>query len=150
MKKWMMFLLCGMLVLCAVGAPSLAQSIEGNLIDFNQFTDEEMKTLNQQLQSALVTRGIAGTAALLTGRYVGGQNIPVGNYILICKTDENHYGIVLLAAADDDLDNEYPSKLYEFVGTETQETYYIEVEEGSILDVPFPVQLQIHPGIVFQ
>jgi hypothetical protein len=149
MKKWAMVLLCGILVLCAAAMPCLAESVEGDLIDFSQFTDDEMMMLNRQLQREMVERGVAGTASLMAGKYVGGKNIPVGSYVLMCATDENQYGIVWLSAAGDDLENEYPSILYEFVGMESEASYYLEVEEG-ILTVPFPVKLQIYTGIVFE
>ncbi len=46
--------------------------------------------------------------------------------------------------------NEYPSKLYEYVGTDDEKNFSIGIEEGGILNVPFPAQLQIYPGVVFE
>jgi hypothetical protein len=109
-----------------------------------------MMMLNRQLQSELVERGVGGTASVQAGKYVGGKNIPVGSYMLTYKTDENQYGYIWVSAAGDDLDNGFPSILYEFVGREEEGTYYIEIEEGGIMNLSFPVQLQIYAGIVFQ
>ena len=132
------------LILGAVGA------VSEELIDMSSYSDDEIVSLLAQLQAELVSRGIEKTASLRTGKYVGGKDIPAGAYILTCKTDSDHYGIVWLSAPDDDLENDYPSKLYEFVGRDSEESFYIEIEEGGILEVPFAVELQISAGVLFK
>lgn len=119
-------------------------------IDMSQFTDDEIVALLEQVQGEIIGRGIEKTATIDAGQYTGGKDIPVGSYVLMCKTDSDHHGIVWLSAADDNLDDDYPSKLYEHVGFDTEETFYIDVEEGGILNVPFTAQLRISGGVMFK
>ena len=123
---------------------------ETSTIDITRLSDDEITDLSTQIQQEMVTRGMTKTASLQTGRYTGGKDIPAGAYILRCKTDADHHGIVWVSAANDDLDNDYPSKLYEHVSFDKEETFYIKIEEGGILNVPFPVELEISTGIMFK
>lgn len=118
--------------------------------DLTQLTDDEVLILHEQVQKEIANRGLEKTATIATGQYVGGKDIPVGSYVLICKTDSDHYGIVWVSAANDNLDKDYPSKLYEFIDTDADETFYIDVEEGDILCVPFAAELRISGGVTFQ
>lgn len=147
MSKTLRSLVC-VVVFCLVF--SSVCYAETSTIDISSFTDDEILALSTQIQQEMVTRCMAKTASLQSGQYTGGKDIPVGAYTLYCKTDANHHGIVWVSAAKDDLDNDYPSKLYEHVSFDTEETYYIEIEEGGILNVPFPVELQISTGILFK
>ena len=65
------------------------------------------------LQSEIVARDIEKTAALTAGTYIGGRDIPAGDYILASAGEEGDAGIVSLRSVNDPED-EYPSKLYEF------------------------------------
>ncbi len=145
LKKWMGIVL---LVLClsfvSVGA------ISEEILDLSQYSDEQILAISKQVQTEMVNRKLEGTATLEAGMYEGGKDVPAGRYILICKTDSEHHGIVWLSSAEDDLKNEYPSKLYEYVGTDDEKNFSIGIEEGGILNVPFPAQLQIYPGVVFE
>ena len=119
-------------------------------IDMSQYTDNEIITLLEQVQGEIASRGIEKTATIEAGQYVGGKDIPVGSYVLICKTDSDHHGIVWLSAKDDNLKENYPSKLYEHISFDKEETFYIVVEEGGILNVPFTAQLRISGGVMFK
>ena len=119
-------------------------------VDMGKYSNEEIIALLDLVQKEIASRGIERTAIIPAGQYVGGKDIPAGSYILVCKTDENHHGIVWLSAADDILDEEYPSKLYEHISFNREEMFYIDVEDGGILNVPFTAQLTISGGILFR
>lgn len=142
-KLFICFLIISLLSISFL--PALAETLS-----LSQYTDDEILDLLTQIQAEIASRGIEKTATLPAGRYVGGKDIPAGSYIMLCKTDANHHGIVWLSAAKDDLENEYPSKLYEHISFDREETFYIDVEEGGILNVPFIVQLTISGGIMFR
>lgn len=137
------FLIIGILAIALT--PVLAETLV-----LSQYTDEEILDLLKQVQAEIAVRGFEKTATLPSGRYVGGKDIPAGSYILTCKTDANQHGIVWLSAAKDNLEDDYPSKLYEHISFDREETFYIDVEEGGILNVPFMVQLTISGGILFR
>lgn len=81
------------------------------------------------------------TVELKAGRYIGGQDIPVGKYRLDCKTDADTSGIVSLSSANDDLDKQFPSLIYEYVDHNIEKSYYIPLQEKGVLDVPFEATL---------
>ena len=87
-----------------------------------------------KVNEELVGRGIAKSAELPAGKYTGGKDIPAGSYIITCKTDESHHGIVWVSAAADDLNNQYPSILYEHVSFSSEEKFRVTIEEGGILN----------------
>lgn len=116
----------------------------------DQYKNEDLIELLLEVQAEVVSRGIEKTATLEAGQYVGGKDIPVGSYVLICKTDADHHGIVWLSAANDNLDTDYPSKLFDHIGFNKESSYYIHIEDGGILHVPFSVQLRISAGVVFR
>ncbi len=62
--------------------------------DISGLTDDEIVELLGKVNEELVTRGIVKSAELPAGKYTGGKDLPVGSYIITCKTDENHHGIV--------------------------------------------------------
>ena len=81
------------------------------------------------------------------GRYVFGDDLPSGKYILTCNTTSQDTGIVWLAKDTDNLDNEYPSLLYEFVGKNDQDKFSISVKDGYILNCPFGCTLTKSEGL---
>ena len=113
------------------------------------YSNDELVALLAQVQTEIVDRGIEKTAELQAGRYTGGVDVPAGTYVLLCRTDDNQSGIVWLSAADDD-PNKSPTLLYEFVGRNVEEDFYITIEEGGILSVPFSCQLKISGGVMFK
>ena len=119
-------------------------------VDLSGFSNDEVEALLKQVQEEIVSRGIEKTASLEAGRYTGGLDVPAGSYTLYCKTNEDQHGIVWLSAANDDLDNNYPSLLYDHVGFSSEASYYITIEEGGILNLPFPCQLKISGGVMFK
>ena len=89
------------------------------------------------------------TAALTAGTYIGGRDIPAGDYILASAGEEGDAGIVSLRSVNDPED-EYPSKLYEFNFASEGYTVYITVEEGDELVVPYPYTLTVSAGVKFE
>lgn len=76
-------------------------------------------------------------AELFAGDYTGGVDIPAGTYILKYETNESTNGIVWLSSETDDLEEDYPSLLYEHVATGENKEFFISLHEGGILHVPF-------------
>ena len=90
-------------------------------VDLSQYSDEEVVNLLNQVQTELVNRQIEKTATLEKGTYTVGKDIPAGEYVLFKGADSGDGGIVWLRAADDPEDD-WPSKLYEYVGREEEST----------------------------
>lgn len=129
---------------------TLSNTTLAETVDMSKYKDDEIISLLELIQGEVVSRSLEKTATIEAGQYVGGKDIPVGSYILICKTDANHHGIVWLSAADDNLEEDYPSKLYEHISFDREESFYIDIEEGGILNVPFTAQLRISSGVMFK
>lgn len=85
---------------------------------------------------------------LYAGLYVIGSDIAPGKYSITCNTNDDNAGIVWASSPEDDLDNEYPSVLYEFISYNSVESYYINLEEGSRLYLPCDATIE-SDGIVF-
>lgn len=137
------FLCC--LLICLLLVPvALAE------VDLSSMSDEEIVELLKQVNQEVVDRGIEKTAELPAGKYVGGKDIPVGAYTVTCKTDGSHHGIIWVSAAGDDLENDYPSLLYEHVSFNEEEQFRVNIEEGGILCLPFTATVTISAGMLFR
>ncbi len=150
MKKFCMIILTVCLLLTALAAspargetPAEAEpAAAAQIIDLSGYGDEELTALLKQVQTEIVARGIERTAALHVGTYVFGKDIPAGEYILK-KSDGASSGLVKLFA-----ENEL--KLYEFIGEEESFETFITGEDGDTLSIPFPCELTISAGVMFQ
>ena len=138
-------ILCVLLVCLLLFSGALA-----DVPDISGLTDDEVVELLEKVNEELVGRGIAKSAELPAGKYTGGKDLPVGSYIITCKTDENHHGIVWVSAAADDLNSQYPSILYEHVSFSSEEKFRVTIEEGGILNLPFAATLTISTGLLFK
>ena len=78
----------------------------------------------------LSDRGFGKTAILKSGTYIGGEDIPVGKYILETCDDGKNTGELALMGTDPE-DGETICKLYNYVTEEV--SYYISIEEGDYL-----------------
>lgn len=136
---------CLLLVLMLLIPAALADKV-----DLSSMTDDEIVELCNQVASELVNRGIEKSATLPSGKYTGGKDLPAGSYVLVCKTDDSHHGIVWVSSPDDDLNNQYPSILYDHVSFNSEEEYRFTLEEGGILNLPFTATLTISKGILFR
>lgn len=137
--------LCCLLVLLLLIPAALA-----DVPDLSGLTDDEIVELLGKVNEEMMSRGISKSAELPAGKYVGGKDLPAGAYIITCKTDDNHHGIVWVSAAADDLNNQYPSILYEHVSFSSEEQFRVTIEEGGILNLPFAATLTISSGVFFK
>ena len=108
-----------------------------------------MLTLLAEVQAEIAARKIEKTANLTAGTYIGGRDIPVGNYILTAAGSEDEHGIVSLRSVNDPLDD-YPSKLYEHKHGDDVYSVFVTIEEGDTLIIPFPYTLTISAGVMFK
>lgn len=81
------------------------------------------------------------TAELIKGEYVGGVDIPSGTYTLKCEPEDSEHGIVWLSSPEDNLEEEYPSMIYESVSFNEKADFFISLEEGGTLHIPFSCKL---------
>ena len=144
MKKLIILIL---LAFSLVVAPM--HSIYAEKIDLGIYSDSELLALLDQVQSEIVTRHIEKTAQLPTGTYVGGKDIPAGTYILTADGADKEYGIVYLRSVND-TDDDWPSKLYEFNKAEEKRSFYITIDDGDTLVLPFAYTLTISGGVMFK
>lgn len=163
MKKWMLFVLVLCLALptaawgeAAPGAaasgtePSAANTVTTEpVIDLVPLTDEELRLLLAQVESELVARGLAGTALLPGGTYVGGRDLPVGAYVISNDgswPDMQGGPLVLKPVAE----VEAELQLNTYVTSDEVYSYYIRICEGDVLVLPYPHTVSIYTGLTFQ
>ena len=138
-------LLCLLLVSLLIIPFALADKV-----DLSSLSDDEIVELLDQVNSELISRGIAKSATLPAGKYTAGKDLPAGSYVITCETDDNHHGIVWVSAPTDDLNNQYPSVLYEHVSFNEKEQFRVTLEDGGIINLPFTATLTISPGLLFK
>lgn len=141
---------CRRFLCCLMACLLVIPAAFADVPDISALTDDEIVELLGRVNEELVSRGISKSAELPAGKYVGGKDLPAGAYIITCKTDENHHGIVWVSAAADDLNNQYPSILYEHVSFSSEEQFRVTIEEGGILNLPFSATLTISSGMLFK
>ena len=90
-----------------------------------------------------------GMAALSVGAYFIGEDLPMGKYILTCTSNDYEHGIVWISSPDDNLEESYPSVLYENISFNEEQTFSVKLEEGAILYIPVPSTISINAGVVF-
>lgn len=117
--------------------------------NLSDYSDDELLTLLSAVQSEIVDRKIEKTATLTAGTYIGGQDVPIGTYVLTAAGSEEDYGIVSLRSVNDPSDK-YPSKLYEFKNGDEMYSVFITIEKGDTLILPFPYTLTISVGVMFK
>ena len=116
-------------------------------VDLSALADDEVILLLDQVQQEVADRHLERTAELMIGNYFGGRDIPVGDYVITKTADAS--GIVWLRASTDD-DNDWPSKLYEFLDDDETGSFFVTIEEGDELYTPYPISLTISSGIQFK
>lgn len=141
-KAIVLFIITAIFVIGTV--PTFAESLS-----LTTYSDADLISLLEDVQSEIVARHIEKTALLKAGTYIGGRDIPAGNYILTSAGVEGDSGIVSLRSVNDPLDD-WPSKLYEFKDYEDSFSVYITVEEGDTLELPYPYNLTISAGVQFR
>lgn len=162
MKKWMLFVLVLCLALPAAawgeaapgaaaagGEPSAAVENAEPVIDLAPLTDEELRLLLAQVESEFVARGLAGTALLPGGTYVGGRDLPAGAYVISNDgswPDIQGGYLVLKPVAE----VEAELQLNTYVVSDDVYSYYIRICEGDVLVLPYPHMVSIYTGLTFQ
>lgn len=141
---------CRRFLCCLVACLFLASAALAAVPDISDLTDDEIVELLGKVNDELVSRGIAKSAVLPAGKYTAGKDLPAGSYIVTCKTDDSHHGIIWASAPTDDLNNQYPSLLYEHVSFNCEEQFRITLEEGGILNLPFTATVTISSGLLFK
>lgn len=164
MKKWflMLLILCQCLFPPAFGeaqpetlppavaeSPVPAEAETENLPDLSALSMEELMALGQLLQAEMVSRGMNGTALLPGGTYVGGQDLPVGSYIISYDGLSDYpSGNLFLYSPNAGDEDDY--RLYEFIHYSDAYSYYVRLNEGDILTLPFPNTVEVYTGLNFQ
>jgi hypothetical protein len=159
MKKWIVLLLtlclclpavaCGEAAVETVAAVHEAAALPGSFPEISTFTDEELRVLLMQLQAEFAARGLAGTAQLPGGTYVGGLDLPVGSYVLACDGSSTDYqcgDLNLLSFHGEE--EEY--RLDEFLGNNHVYSYYVRLGEGDVLTLPYTHTISVYTGLQFQ
>ena len=138
---------CGIKTALLMGTTLTAQAME--MPDLSACANEEVVALLDYVQGEIAGRKIERTATLEKGSYIGGKDIPAGDYVLRKEANDGDSGIIYLQAKDDPED-EYPSKLYKFLDDAEEGVFYISVEEGDVLSTPYRISLTISAGLMFE
>ena len=141
---------CRRFLSCLLACLLMIPAALADVPDLSGLTDDEIIELQGKVNQELVSRGISKSADLPAGKYTAGKDFPAGTYIITCKTDDDHHGIVWVSAPGDDLNNDYPSVLYKHVSFNSEEQFRITIEEGGILNLPFAATLTISTGLLFK
>ena len=117
-------------------------------IDLSSYSDEDLIGLLQSVQQEIVDRKIEKSATLEIGRYIGGSDIPAGSYTL-SKGVTDTYGTIYLQTADNE-QGKHKVKLYENAVRDQEVNFYLNIEEGDVLTVPWKCTLTVSAGIKFE
>lgn len=131
------------IALVLLGSIAMAEAF-----DVSSMGDEELEELQFVLSQEVVNRGIEKTAILKQGTYVGGKDIPVGQYYLD-SDDESAHGLIVLEPAGYEVGS-FDYKLYDAAKGKNHDSYYISLDEGDILTIPYQFKLTITTGIKFE
>lgn len=117
------------------------------IIDFSAYTDEELITIIEELNTELVARGIGKTATISPDTYLVGRDIPTGKYVLTNDTEDTAYYLIYKDNSQSYKDNEALDRGNLYAGKEC----FIVVEEGQVLTTRHqPLKLTISAGVVFE
>lgn len=116
--------------------------------DLSHLSNDELLTLLADVQQEVVSRRLGKTARLLAGTYVVGYDIPAGVYTLCADGQDDQSGSLYLRTTRDP-DGNYTSKLYEYIDAADQYAAYVRLEEGDVLELPFPFTLTVFAGVMF-
>ena len=132
------------IILVLLGSTAMASAV-----DFSTMTDEEIIELVENAYSEIVSRGIEKTAILKQGSYTGGKDIPAGKYYLESYDTEKAYGIISILPYDH-VEDRCDFELYDNAEMRRHSSYYISLDEGDVLKIPYQFKLTITTGIKFE
>lgn len=136
------------IVLFSITADTTVTAAAKMLTETSIYSDAELVSLLDEVQQEIADRHIERTATVAAGTYIGGKDIPAGDYLL--KKEASDSSGVVWVQAKDDPEDQYPSKLYKYLDKNETATFYITVEEGDTLYTPYPVTLTISAGVMFE
>lgn len=132
-----------LMVLCVV--PALAESF-----NLASMTDTEIISLLEQVNQAIVTRGIQKTAKLAKGAYIAGKDIPAGSYVFTCLATGDDWGNVTVYSEG----GAGKQLLWNVVSAPEEgqepETIFITLNEGDQLKSGVAFSLTINVGVLFK
>ncbi|MBE5779301.1 MAG: hypothetical protein E7331_08235 [Clostridiales bacterium] len=111
-------------------------------------SDDALLALLDSVQQEIIQRGIAKSALLPAGNYIGGRDLPVGGYVLASVENGGDSGCIELYGLRDE-EGDRDDILYEFLDNEKSYSFYVYLEEGYELILPFPFHATISNGIMF-
>ena len=136
---------CLMLLLCLTCAAAIAE-----VPDISALTDDEIVTLLEEVNEALVSRGIEKTATLAKGAYIAGKQLPVGTYVYTSQAKGKDWGSLTVYS-----DGGNGSQLlWEVISApdegEEPDTVFVTLNEGDQLKSGVPFTLTIMPSVIFR
>lgn len=132
-----------MIILALLGSVAMAE-----IPDVSSLTDEELGTLQKALSAEVSERGIEKSAVLMQGSYVCGQDIPAGSYLFESIADKGS-GVFAVYTKNE---TDYPSKVkvVDSASVKRNSSYYVTLEEGDVVEIPYQFKLTITTGIKFE
>ena len=88
MKKGVIILAVVQVLLFLIGCGNSEKSQISTDIDLSTLTDEEIVTLNKDIQREITARNIEKSAVIVHGEYTIGKDIPAGSYRFYSKVDD--------------------------------------------------------------
>lgn len=121
-----------------------------DLPDLSAFSDEEILTLLEQVNQAVVERGIRKTAKLPQGTYLAGRELPAGSYVFTCLATGDDWGNVTVYSDGGSGDLLFWEVVTAPDQGEEPETFYLTLSEGDQLKSDVPFTLEVSGGVLFQ
>lgn len=131
-------------ILVLLGSTAMAE-----IPDISSLTDDELLKMQLVLSQEIANREIEKTAILKQGSYIGGKDVPTGKYFLESCDEEDAYGIISLLPYDHEEDR-CDFELYDNAEMRRNSSYYISLDEGDVLKIPYQFKLTITTGIKFE
>lgn len=119
MKKFLgIFLVLSMFII-----PAFAEGM-----DLSSMSMDELYALRVALNSEISSRLLGETTAIYSGKYVVGEDIKPGTYVLYADMPSAKYVTIKIT---------WPDKNHEsiFEQIKINESFYLNLEEGSVLDL---------------
>ena len=139
MKKMLLLVLIFSIMVCSIPT-ALA-------LDFSMYSDEELLSIIQELNSELIARGIEKTAEIIPGSYLVGRDIPAGKYVLTNLADDTAYYLIY----QDNLQNYKDSEALDRGNIYAKNETYIVLEDGQVLSTRHQtLNLTISAGVSFK
>ena len=138
------------LLLASVLAVAGCAAVYAEGVGLNTYSDEELLALLGAVQQEVAARRIERTATLPAGIYIGGRDLPVAGYMLVHPSGAiGDSGIIELNEVEDE-DGDREEILYEFLDVEQEHSFYVYLEEGYELVLPFPFEATMVNQIMFK